>query len=369
MAEHIYNDDLLIDDASQRQARSEFAAMFHVVDNPELRKYFKVVDQRANARKRTAQRAGFWAVVMTVSGLCIAASEPKWQTLQPHYIPTLLAIGSAALCVLAIAILVGGGLYGKRKDDWLIDRMRTERLRQFQFQTFICRLDDIANSQVNLSASAKAFRSKQREWFDPVKHELDARADTCLAIILGPDALDRLWLHGVGARTQLPAGLDTDELFAAYQKLRLRSQMAYANYKLREGAGTWQFQRMSLKQQKRVLEAAWAAPFVGLILLHVAVVVMYLLGTGSDDVHQWLHIVALWLALVALGARTIEHGLTLSREIERYEDYYASTRDLEKRFEKASAPERLQIMIEMETLSFDEMRNFLRANRDATFVM
>jgi hypothetical protein len=52
-------------------------------------------------------------------------------------------IGSAALGLLAVVIGFMGILFGAK---WLLNRLLTERLRQFHFQTFIWRLSDIAES-------------------------------------------------------------------------------------------------------------------------------------------------------------------------------------------------------------------------------
>jgi hypothetical protein len=76
------------------------------------------------------------------------------------------------------------------------------------------------------------------------------------------------------------------------------------------------------------------------------------------------------MALIALGARTLEEGLGLSREIERYEDYRASIFDTRERFDRAgNTDEKLRAMIDMERISFDEMRSFLRTARNASFVL
>jgi hypothetical protein len=78
----------------------------------------------------------------------------------------------------------------------------------------------------------------------------------------------------------------------------------------------------------------------------------------------------IWTALIALGARTLEEGLSVSREIERYEDYHAAVSDARDRFDRAKTlEEKLRAMMDMERISFEEMRTFLRTARDASFVL
>lgn len=368
---HVYNDDLLLSESERQQAESEFSSIYHVLDDPDLRDSFKRIDERANNTKRKAQRAGFWAVIMTVVGLGGAASEPKWHLLPEPY-STVIAICSALMCLGAVALVLQGGLYGKRKHQWLLDRMRSERLRQFHFQTFIARIDAIAAATPTDAAKVQAYRQTRREaWLNSIKQSLEKRADSKLEAILGPDAKMELWIHdGRKPNCVSPAGFDGDALFRAYGKLRFQAQLDYANHKLRKHDWEWHFRKMSLAQQRRVLSVAWIAPFVLLIAVHVIIVAAHMFSWGSHELSAWLHICAIWLALVALGARTIEHGLAIAREIERYEDYRASTRDLRARFDAASSnSERLVVMSTMETHAFEEMRNFLRAHHEASFTL
>jgi hypothetical protein len=59
------------------------------------------------------------------------------------------------------------------------------------------------------------------------------------------------------------------------------------------------------------------------------------------------------------------------RELERYERYRIALRDMLVRFSDtaASASTKFEIMVEVERLAFDEMRNFLRSFYEARFVM
>jgi hypothetical protein len=83
-----------------------------------------------------------------------------------------------------------------------------------------------------------------------------------------------------------------------------------------------------------------------------------------------IHIVVIWVAIAALAVRALQEGLQPEREIERYRHYRAGVRAVRDRFDQASSPaEKLEVMLEMERLSFDEFRNFLRSNNEARFVI
>jgi Domain of unknown function (DUF4365) len=68
--------------------------------------------------------------------------------------------------------------------------------------------------------------------------------------------------------------------------------------------------------------------------------------------------------------RAIEQGLQPEREIERYQQYRSAVRAILERYDEApSQAAKIEIMREMERLSFDEMRNFLITNERSRFVM
>src|SRR5580658_9809913 len=91
---HRYNDELLGRADELSHARAEFPRFAFALDNPDLRTYFEAVDNRANDTKRRAQRAGLWSVAGTIVGLGIAASEPRWASLEAPW-PDVLAVCSA----------------------------------------------------------------------------------------------------------------------------------------------------------------------------------------------------------------------------------------------------------------------------------
>jgi hypothetical protein len=78
----------------------------------------------------------------------------------------------------------------------------------------------------------------------------------------------------------------------------------------------------------------------------------------------------IWIAVAALAARAFAQGLQPEQEIERYQQYGSDCKAILERFDAApSHAEKVRIMMEMERLSFDEMRNFLITNYQARFVM
>ena len=106
--------------------------------------------------------------------------------------------------------------------------------------------------------------------------------------------------------------------------------------------------------------------------MHVGVLVGVLFsGSIFGAFHSREAIVfIIWLALAALAIRAIEQGLQPEREIERYRQYRSGVRAILERYDEATSQNaKINIMREMERLSFDEMRNFLITNERSRFVL
>ena len=82
------------------------------------------------------------------------------------------------------------------------------------------------------------------------------------------------------------------------------------------------------------------------------------------------HVWVIWVAIAVLAVRGLQEGLQPEREVERYRHYGANVQAILDRFDRAtSVAKKIDIMLEMERLSFDEFRNFLRSGHEARFMI
>jgi hypothetical protein len=89
-----------------------------------------------------------------------------------------------------------------------------------------------------------------------------------------------------------------------------------------------------------------------------------------EEIELYFRTGAIAIALIGAALRTIQEGLAPDKEIERYKDYLAMTTHLRDRFKQTTiAKERINLMEEMELVSVDEMKRFLRAHHTAKFVL
>src|SRR5713101_5683060 len=79
--EHVFNDDLLMNDQDLEYARSQFPEIIHILDYPRLRAKFAEYERDANVARDWVRRLGFTAVVSALLSLIAVATQPVWP---PH---------------------------------------------------------------------------------------------------------------------------------------------------------------------------------------------------------------------------------------------------------------------------------------------
>ena len=383
--QHRYNDDLLIEEKPRERARREFPELFHVLDDEKLRLKFNDKDTEANAAKRVSQAWGVCAVVLALLSLLGGSSEVIWANARPPW-PAIIAIVSSLFGLSAILIAAFGILHGKRKDLWLTDRLMTERFRQFHFQSFVFDLQEIVQSLDGEDAAA-AYTAKRDERFQELLDNLENKGLGDTAKVIAPEKRPQIWVHNSGwDEPQWPAGqLPADRLgiaFKAYDTFRFSEQIGYAEYMLRErnlpGKDSpskksrlpWypgMYQPMKVK--RRALQFVWQLSLTSLVLFELFILVAHICGSHFAN-SSWAHVGVVWSALVAIATKTLSDGLALTREIERYEEYLAVMSELARAFKEPGTDQhKWRLMVETEKASFEEMREFIRSNQEAIFIM
>jgi hypothetical protein len=367
---HRFNNDLLIDPSDLDRAGRGFSQMMHVLSHVSLQDTFRRFDRLGNAAKRKGRIAGLLAILLGTTALAIAAATPKaqgWGLI-------------AAICgVFSIGIGLGGALYAGAKRRWLCNRVMTERLRQFHFQAFVCRWREIAGTLAGPDA-ARAYIAQRETWFDRFIAPYPGQLDAELTDLLDDETASKCWLH---PKPSLPKPgeiiPDLEGLFAAYHDLRISHQLHYANYKLRSNQKMFSW---SPRLQEVIFSYAVLICILAIFVIHLWIAFSIALGgriPGPEEILLQretetagtnVHVIVIWIAIAALAVRALQEGLQPEREIERYRHYRAGVRALRDRFDEARSPlEKLEVMLEMERLSFDEFRNFLRSSSEARFII
>jgi hypothetical protein len=375
-----FNDDLLVTPRDRKLAADTFRDILHVLDFPELRDLFSSYDVPAKRAKRRRRVIGSAAIILGVGAL-LGASLALVHDQDPLQWPRYVAEGSAIMGVFSLMLGSVGALAGPSKRRWLCSRLMTERLRQFHFQTMVCRLPEILASMKDSVARGK-FLDERRAWFAEYRLACEGHLPAQLRTVLDDDAEENFWLHPDRSRdSHLASDATLATVFSAYRLLRFEHQVQYANYRLGTDEGLFS------SSATRQLELLRNVALLFILIIFVSnLALAALLGFGAlfgsglaaaaagaqsgilTTTH--MHVVIIWLFIGIVAMRTLEEGLQPAREVERYTRYRSSMVALLRRFDAATDPrEKVEIMREAERASYQEMRTFLRTHNDARYVL
>lgn len=361
-SDYPFNDELLFTEADRGLAKKLFPGIYPALDHEELRAAFSGIDEAANAAKKRSRRWGMIAVALVTLSLLLASTE-----LLSHELDwskgTLAVMGivSAALGIPGALLGAFGVLFANTKREWLEGRLLTERMRQFHFQTFVGLMPDIL--EASRSGDWSAFTAKRGILLEKFKKEVIERRSSLFTAMVDGDDQD-VWL--IPPSKPPEPGIDIDHaLFRAYRYFRIERQIRFADYKLDTRRKL--FPSLPRDQSAKLGLAAMLC-VMGLVVLDIMIALGA--GFGATRYLYLLHLAAVWFAILALSIRTLEEGLRPGREVERYRAYRSALRAIERRFNEAPTVEaRYRAMTALETLTFDEMVNFLKSNNEARFVM
>jgi hypothetical protein len=371
-----FNDDLLLSEQDRKWVSDTFPTLIHVLDYPQLRDDFSKYDEKANQSKKRLRRAGLATIAFGVVALLGASTEPLFP--QPSSIVAYVIFGVSAFAgFLSIVISAFYVLRSPYKNVWLEARLMTERLRQFQFQILVFHIPTILSCASQPDFASRFGKARDR-WYSTFNMEHAEHLSAKLKEVLDDDADEQYQLHVADAAENTPgSGSVLDEIFAAYKLLRIKHQILYANYKL--GGDGFDFPR----RQVSILSGISLICILFVFFAHFAVSIsvvsqwlpQWLLFQTVKDVLTYvlgvpLHVLIIWTVIFALAARTFEEGLQPTREVERYTAYRARLGHLLHNFDGASnLSERILLMTQVEQLIYQEMREFLKTNYKARFVL
>ena len=195
---------------------------------------FAEADSTANARKRRSQVAGVWAVVAVLVSLVGTACEPLWHEASGNW-PKVIAGTLAAIGIGGAAVAWWGLLYGKHKHEWLRLRLKTERYRQFHFQTFLFHLPEMLDS-LESKAGVEEYVRKRAAWFRTFKDHLSKET---LGLVRSVTEQPLAPCHLGAWRYKNESGMAREgrrvppAFFNAYATFRFQEQIAYADHVLR----------------------------------------------------------------------------------------------------------------------------------------
>jgi hypothetical protein len=189
-----FNDDLLLHPEDRDLAAQNYPTVLHVLDNPELREYFQEYDRPANSAKKNSRRWGQIAIIL--GALAIAGASGEILLLELWHFDWVPALAFFPAIAGIASVFVGnfGVLFGRNKRKWLQNRLMTERLRQFHFQTFVFRLPEILAS-LQSQEGRDHFKAARAIWFEAFRAQVERKIPAALVSVLDEDGDRDIWLH------------------------------------------------------------------------------------------------------------------------------------------------------------------------------
>lgn len=360
---YAFNHDLLLGEADLAEAKRDFPRVGFALHNAALNAAFQPIDRRANAAKRRSRQWGVLAVLLATFALMLAGAEVLYHGADKNVVRFLAAIGAIA-GIASVVIGVFGVMFRARKMRWLADRLVTERLRQFHFQHYVAYGREIIAGTKSEEA-ARAYLARRDADFAVFKAQFVDHADEKLHhLVEAEDPGEGLLFPERATLDQFDPALE--EYFRAYTVLRFNRQIAYCDLMLRERGVFWTYAPV---RQARIIGAVAMACIFAILVLHGLVFI----GALADIAWMkgpFIHVAAIWSAIIALAARTIEEGFQPETEVERLRQYRLSLTRIYHRFQTdADIDDKIAAMSDLERLAFGEMVLFLRGNYDAQYVM
>lgn len=367
IGKHIFNDDLLMNRGDVEFVQKRFPRIFHILDNPVLRSEFAKYDAIANKAREQVRVRGFVAVAASTAALLALVTRPLWpQASWTH----LLAGIIEAVGMLAAIIAIGGLWSGEWKHRWLTGRLMTERLRQWHFQLIVRCGRDVEASCQNEGA-IEEFVKKRDTWLHQFLLVYERQLDGQFESVINDPLEKTAWLFEHPSQYSQNSEI-LPEVYDAYELLRLDHQYGYAVHKLKASTDKpfWKFLQWPPQIQHAVLSGVSSSLFIAALVLSMLLICENLFAK-PDQVEVYLRTAAIAVAIIGAALRTIQDGLGLEGEIDRYREYRERIARLLDRFKHSPDDQqrRMRLMEDLEYASVEEMQDFLRMHQKAKFVL
>ena len=385
-AQFQYNDEFFFDDQERQRASGAFPSIWFALNSPDVADQFRLLDEDGKTLKAEFQIWGFRVVTLAVFALALAAIEPTFvypateAGYFPAIVPKVMASVAGAAGILSVLMGFFGMGFSGRKRRWLRIRMLCERIRQWRWQYICAHIPEIIAATSNDKLKDE-YVAKRGVSFARFVSELRDQQDAALQDVLASDKEnpDAFWCEisfkQAVQRAEVLRSVETSEidqtgpaaqLLAAYANARIGAQRRYARYLVTD-QGPFTTHPAT---QRRWLHTRGVALIMLIFVLHILAVCGIFAFRIPGVAFKLMSVLAVILALVALGLRAIEDGLRPAEHLGRIKGYLAETSSIEEAFwEARSAASTVGLMVAQERAAYKEMVDFMQAGNRSRYVM
>jgi hypothetical protein len=149
-------DDFLLSSEARSHAKNKYTEIFFSLYNSRISDEFDGRDQSTKDRKTSLQNFGLLTVALAFLALLFAAVDVALfaPNAEKSEVLKLLAksasLLAALLGILSFSIGYFGAGIGKRKKEWLLERMKAELIRQWRARYYLIHRDSILDSALKI---------------------------------------------------------------------------------------------------------------------------------------------------------------------------------------------------------------------------
>jgi hypothetical protein len=362
------NDDLLLSEEGRRLIYNAWPRAYRVLDWLGLREIFEHHNALANSAKTKLSEHGGMGALFGAIGASLIAAAPL---LPVRSLENMFVVLGGGLILMGGLMALWHLLGHSGRARWLLNRVWTERLRQFYFQ-FVVNNFDAAVAAMNDDAKLEAYQSLRNGslgvFSDQMEKNLAARSFGEAILWLADDHEDtRVWAQSVWQVCQVEATRTTDdqrELLECLSRNRIGIQEIYARLNLKPVGYSQRSmaQKIAIKGNVATFLFVFSLTFAGIFILF-----------SKSEQHFFADaLISLSGTAAAWGLyfRLIDQGMGYSVNAERFELYFEQVGLVRQHFDATGDDVRGKIVAlrQLEIYAYREMRQFLRTHLRSRFL-
>lgn len=349
-----FNHDLLLSQADQEYARTQWPAVADLLINTPLVEGFLPHENRAKKLKKVVYTLGTTAVLLMLIALIVSVLE-MWEN--PKTLQPIVTIKPWIVELIAATGLIAAFLssrYGPFRRAWLKARFVAEISRCWHFRYLLQSFSQITSPGFN----SGTFVAQRNQAFSAFMRRIVPEQAEFMSRLADQDdsPLPELDINQLVEETNP----EFVELLGAFAELRLDHQYNYCLHKLGP-------EERTLPGLSNDILVKASDVLAGFSLLFAMILSIVQVATGGDS---RITLVALSLVVVGVAARAWRDGLQLTQERQSYIDYSNKLGRLHTLWHNGATTSHTRYLAacEVEDAATDELAKFLRNHERAQFL-
>lgn len=365
-----FNTDIGLDSSRDHPYyRSQYPEIADFLIWPKLIEAFKAYEDKAVELKRNVRIYGIAAICLATIALSVAAISSKLSLPGNLFgsLDTTTVLASVSLFFILLAVALGRGvLFGHTRDEWLVLRLKAERIRQFHFQFIMVNFRSIASDDFGMKRNLLVEREKQLQSAQRKIEENGYHRK----VVQDEELSNFLLAEGLRGQISELHEDRLEQLQKALIELRFEHQSGYAAHQLRKTRPGLSLTGSIADKARGVNNLEFIAT-IGLLLLQTIALICQIVAPQLTNLIIYLSLFVSLFALSIVALKSYEEGLHLPQDLTRNRTYAAGSAKLLREFRTAKSnidiDEQIKTLERMEELAYFETREFVITHSESRF--